>query len=486
MGCSRPKYVSGGNETQVGSAVARQVFISRNGNTSGTHSSVSRVSKETSTPSQHGAQAHSAVRRPFFHRMLQQQHWRSGGHQSSSCKLWCIVETIPSDPVVSLFVSSSVCLIGTILGRVVGFWFQPPLDQRLRSSVATDTASECPVAEEPSNPGKPQPDHLCKQTRRRTLSSCFPPRQRRKCPPNVLLFSEPWLPLTEPTAPNRSGFPGTLHLYAAYSDDTIRALFVDEQNTVYAVLGNSICRKWSPMSDAEEQVRLLQSRLSPPVKLILQYNQMVLMTSTAVTYAVHLPSESIQSCPLLLIDKETTLCDYDGTYILSVTRYLDGPSIIRVAKFPSHEANSCSRPMEYVFQHEVKRSKRVGHLYLWGKNKIVFTTQERCLHAHSWRNDAERFVIEDAHATDIVNVDASYSKRLISIAQDKILRIWSKDAGQLVLSLSLVHLHFYTSFTTPRMVTLPIEQGRWVFFAADQGVFLLDLGDNVGHLYKTS
>lgn len=152
-------------------------------------------------------------------------------------RLWSLVSTSRGDTILCLWASPSLCLVGTILGRVVGFSFSPPLDlfnnhipmesngvphppvrrrssfslfNRLRSNSrickTSGAASKVFVRPERS-PAVDEPP-----TSQSSSNSCFPCSNKGR----------ESFPAT--SSANQVTPPGSVHVVASYSDEGIRAV----------------------------------------------------------------------------------------------------------------------------------------------------------------------------------------------------------------------------------------------------------------------
>lgn len=134
-------------------------------------------------------------------------------------RLWCVIETLRGDPILCLWASESLCLIGTLLGRLVAFSFSPPLEDSISPSpiqLRSRSLFSWPFKRSIGHPINVHPETTTKRPKRRVFS----------CGSR----------LAHDMDENRVTPPGKMHLVAAYSDEAIRAVMnnMNNRNLLYS------------------------------------------------------------------------------------------------------------------------------------------------------------------------------------------------------------------------------------------------------------
>lgn len=136
-----------------------------------------------------------------------------------SPRLWCVISTLRGDPILCLWVSESLCLIGTLLGRIVAYTFSPPLKRadpmhhRHLNKTSLVSSSSCRSFASRSLRVRRIVVHP-ETEQATTLHSRRDPLALRFCGCTTKSVVE-----SIPISP-----PGSLHLIAAYSDEGVRAV----------------------------------------------------------------------------------------------------------------------------------------------------------------------------------------------------------------------------------------------------------------------
>lgn len=148
-------------------------------------------------------------------------------------RLWCLIEALRSDPAMSIWVGEQLCLLGTILGRVVAFALPFPL-----AEIAFECASPKGGAAAVKARLKFGPRLREDSTGKCNLQACAPLQRRRTTARKTTVSAESCLPRMlrrgynhTSSHPSHQSFPPDvplgrpgLHLLAAYSEDSVRTV----------------------------------------------------------------------------------------------------------------------------------------------------------------------------------------------------------------------------------------------------------------------
>lgn len=151
----------------------------------------------------------------------------SKNHYDANCylrspHLWCLIETLRGDPILCLWATESLCLVGTLLGRSVAYTFNPPLEQS--HSIRTSNSSSLKVPSFTSLTCFPSFRRSSSlpvvHVRPETSSHLFPLAKKQ----NTSSFPLCGTRVRDGIKENHVTPPGSVHLVAAYSDEGIRAV----------------------------------------------------------------------------------------------------------------------------------------------------------------------------------------------------------------------------------------------------------------------
>eukprot|EP01068_Selenidium_serpulae_P003397 Selendium_serpulae@DN3036_c0_g1_i1.p1 len=430
-----------------------------------------------------------------------------GDGPSQSIKGACLlIQSLRCDPCFSLHLCPYGCFVGTALGRVVGYLFEPIegptyyVEKCLPQVVPTTQHSEFATAQSnpdtegadadsrgpmgtytsdvPTTNGPPldvgtsrhedadqasknglQKSTLVNQEyffKKRTIRSRLIGRGGQ-CGPTFHAY---------PKTPPR----GRLQLYSGHAIEAAKAVYADA-TSVYAVIGSSLLQKWerlSPCSPIRLEMETAQQRWPrSSTKFVLQWKNTAVILHPGsdgwqqrvnMTDCVALRAEGLKG--------DYVPCDFSNGKLLVTIRQKHSPAVAMIFFLPDPDS---VQPYE-LWKHQFSSStKLLSHFKFWEPDRIVYTKGARTVVVHNYRTDHHQQL--KGHLDDVVAISAESQRRVITMGRDAHMKVWTDEPeATCLVTIDCSPATFFSGYTH-----ILAAYGPLVAFSADQGIFFTNL-----------
>lgn len=269
--------------------------------------------------------------------------------------------------------------------------------------------------------------------------------------------------------PETSGQPEQL---AAFSDEGVRGLFLDEESGFATFADN--CRGWRRLAGHPQAgslcFRSLDRKTVQSVRHVLQRDSRACVLFPLSSAILNVDRREHHPCAFKLLDlgssTEVAPCDFDGHSLLLVDRGRGhGPPILRVVQLERNEQTEIDGVPQGLYLSLVK---------LWGPSCLVYVVG-KVLHIYDIQ---VKQVVRSlhGHAEEIMAVDCQDPQTIVTLSADATVKLWNGNTGECLATLRVPQAGFFLGY--PYSITM---RGRSILLSADEGAFLLELeGGAVG------
>eukprot|EP01071_Lankesteria_metandrocarpae_P013495 Lankesteria_metandrocarpae@DN7254_c0_g1_i1.p1 len=385
-----------------------------------------------------------------------------------------LVECQRGDPTSALYVGRGVAIVGTMLGRVIGFLFgndlarcdaddhdlvphimlDVKLDQKLHSGTDSRLDSEGPYGTSLIDEGS----HHVKRGRSVVGRS------------DLRLFNLCKAP------------DGGFQLYTAFSDDAIKMLHVDEER-IFAVVGNSQSRSWRRTSPPTPDIGFkFDRRITSTYKYALSgFNSPeALIVTPGITVLVNIAEETQHLVPFKLPDKDIVPVDFDCTHhrLALYFHRMDDQPCVKVFSIPSAPSESLwGLVVQPVFQEDMPKTRTITKIKFWGDGRLVVVvsgiyTNVFDLNQQTTATIKGPIFTLRGHTRDVVAVEGSRNHTLLTLGKDRILNVWRRD-GSFQATYDVKPATFRIGF--PYFISRDADDDNFVGFTSDTGLYVMNL-----------
>merc|ERR1719329_2140910 len=169
----------------------------------------------------------------------------------------------------------------------------------------------------------------------------------------------------------------------AFSDEAIRALYLDEDNSC-ATVGGEGCRGWKRAAPhsviATVNFRSLDKKNTQTVKHVLQRGPWACVIFPTTSTMVHVTKQEHHVCKFKLFDygssQELAPCDFDGRNIVVIDRSLIGP-FFRIVNLEQGDSKS------QVDIDDLPHRTSVTLAKLWGPDHLAYVAGGSSVYLHT-------------------------------------------------------------------------------------------------------
>lgn len=260
-------------------------------------------------------------------------------------------------------------------------------------------------------------------------------------------------------------------LLTAFSDEGIRALYLDEEAACATLLECSRGWRRTPPYPPLPHINFRTKQQNQQnVKHVLQRGPWACVIFPASTVLVHVARQDVQPSTFKLFDygssQDVVPCDFDGTNVLVVDRHMSPAApMFRVVDLHGVEPLDVSLP----------NATRISLAKLWGTSCIAYVTGGSAVTVYDYRV-GEIYSRLHGHHAEVVAMDTSNPTTIATLSCDATVKIWHGSTGACQVSLHVPEASFFLGF--PYFVAL---SGRQVLISADEGVILVELDSGDSH-----
>lgn len=258
-------------------------------------------------------------------------------------------------------------------------------------------------------------------------------------------------------------------MLAAFSDEGIRGLFLDDEYSVATI--SEGCRSWRRFSPNQPtgnlNFRSLDSRNTQSVKHVLQRGPWACVLFPIASTLVNVVTHEHHHCPFRLFDfgspAEVAPCDFDGESLVIVDR-------TQSSRSPAYHIIQ----LEHNEHKEVTDLPKAGYvtvLKLWGAESLVYAAGGSTLYVYDYIQKSTKHELH-GHRAEVTAIDAQDKALFASLSVDAEVRMWNGHTGECVRTVFVPEASFFQGF--PYFLCV---RDRNVIISADQGVYLMEIAD---------
>jgi len=258
----------------------------------------------------------------------------------------------------------------------------------------------------------------------------------------------------------------------AFSDEGIRALYIDEENCC-ATIGGEGCRGWKrlPPHAAISAVnfRSLDKKNTQHVKHVLQRGPWACVLFPTLSTMVNVTKQEHHHCQFKLFDygssQELAPCDFDGQSIVVIDRTLSGANPI--FRFVNLSAER-QEPGSQVDIESLPHGASVTLAKLWGPDSLAYVAGGSLVHMYDYRRRMTTHTLS-GHAAEIIAMDASDPKLIATMSSDAQVFLWNGVTGKPVQTFHVPEASFFLGF--PYCLSM---HGPRLLISCDEGAILIE------------
>jgi WD40 repeat protein len=255
----------------------------------------------------------------------------------------------------------------------------------------------------------------------------------------------------------------------AFSDEGIRALYLDEENSC-ATVGGEGCRGWkrAPPHNTISTVnfRSLDKKNTQMVKHVLQHGPWACVIFSTSSTMVHVTKQEHHLCQFKLFEygssQELATCDFDGQTIVVIDRSLVG-AIFRFINLEQDKASS------QVDIDDLPHGNNVTHAKLWGSDHLAYVAGGSSVYVYDYKRKKPVNTLT-GHRAEIIAIDASDC--IATLSCDAEIIIWNPTSGAALQTFHVPEASFFLGF--PYYLSL---HGQRILVSADEGVILIEFDE---------
>lgn len=254
-----------------------------------------------------------------------------------------------------------------------------------------------------------------------------------------------------------------VELLTAFSDEGIRALFLDEESCCATC--SEGCRGWRRSNFAQLQTicfRSLDKKNTQNVKHVLQRGPWACVIFPTSSTMVHVTKQEHHHCGFKLFDygssQDVAPCDFDGQNVLVVDRNFNpGIPIFRIIHLEKNESI------------EVENLPHAGSVTIakvWAADCLVYVAAGSSAYVYDFQKKQMRSRLV-GHTAEIVAMDCQNFELIASMSSDATVKVWNGSRGECIQTLFVPEASFFLGY--PYMLTM---QGQRLMLSCDEGVIL--------------
>lgn len=259
---------------------------------------------------------------------------------------------------------------------------------------------------------------------------------------------------------------------AAFSDEGIRAVYLDEESSC-ATIGGEGCRGWKRASPhtvmSSVNFRSLDKKNAQNVKHVLQRGPWACVIFPTSSTMVHVTKQEHHHCQFKLFDygssQELAPCDFDGQSIVVIDRSLIGSRPI----FRFVRLKEGSEPGSQIDVEDLPHGGSTTLAKLWGPDHLAYVIGGSSVYLYDYRRKTpgHRLV---GHRAEIVAMDASSSKVIATLSSDAQIFLWNGATGEPLQSFHVPEASFFLGY--PYSLSM---YGEKLLVSCDEGAILIEL-----------
>lgn len=256
-----------------------------------------------------------------------------------------------------------------------------------------------------------------------------------------------------------------------FSDEAVRGLHLDEE-LGYAVFGDA-CKGWQRAAPHTPTYyacfRGLDKKNVQNVRYVLQRDSWACLLFPIATMVVNVAHQEFYHRQFKLLDyggansaSDIAPCDFDGERLVVADRTTHGTSVFRVVHLERNDVEE--------LDDMPGNGNTISLVKLWGTSCIVCVIG--CTPFVYHYGDRSILRTLRGHRCEVVAVDAHLPQRIATMSSDAVVHLWTGSTGECSHTLHIPEANFYLDYP----YCLATYENK-VLASADEGVFLLELGD---------